>query len=116
MLHRSCMYMPSSTRILRMQLSQWALRHRFSARLQRRIRYQPPPLPGRAVLASRPRRHGKEPVPRQTETWKPRRPAFPVPQNRLQQVSRSSAPVGSAREIPFRYPLHCVRRDELVCT
>lgn len=86
----------------------------FSAASAASLRYLT--LLGRAVLASRPRRHGKEPVPRQTKSWKPRRPAFPVPQNRLQQVSRSSARVGSAREIPFRYPLHCLSRDELVCT
>lgn len=41
MLHRSSTV--HSYYQVHMQLGQWALRHRFSARLQRRIRYQPPP-------------------------------------------------------------------------
>jgi hypothetical protein len=52
------------------------------------------------VLASRPRRHGKEPVPRQTKTWKPRRPAFPVPPRTAFSRSAAAPP---QREAQGRY-------------
>lgn len=64
-----------------MQLSQWALRHRFSARLQRCIRYQPPPFD----TSSQSRASVSAPSSWQrasaeaNKNLEARRPAFPVP-------------------------------------